>query len=541
MNKSVKLIISGILFLFSISLYSQRNYHDYSSSEKRVIFLDNFVDNRNNWNIINNSGESLTIKNHRFTYQSKNEKAKANYLNVDMNQNKNWEIELKIKYVKGQDNNSNGLVFGAYGRNSKRFIFAFSGNGYYNIFNFESNSFVVDWKLSNIVNRFDYNLLTVRKVSSKYYFFLNKKYVASCPYETYGKKIGIHCNSYSTIKAEFLKVSYLEKESFNYPPKIVITQPKTERGCKIVKSKSVKISGKATDKNGIYEVTINGIEANLQNNGYFFADIPLAVGDNFIKVKATDTKMKSSEKVFKINRKSDNISNNNYVTNEKRVALIIGNSNYSGQANLGNNPINDANDITLTLKSLGFNVIKKINANLNEMNNAIRQFGRQNKDADVAFFYFAGHGMQIDRINYIIPLGVNIKEENDVGFECINIATVQKIMETSNNKRLNLIVLDACRNNPFRTWKRGGDAGLSDMTPPSGTLIAFSTSPGSTSSNGNQRNGLYTGELIKQLKIPQRIEDVFINTRVEVEQKSGGKQSPWELARLRGKYYLVKD
>ena len=112
-------------------------------------------------------------------------------------------------------------------------------------------------------------------------------------------------------------------------------------------------------------------------------------------------------------------------------------------------------------------------------------------------------------------------------------------MESSNQDRLNLIILDACRNNPFRTWERGGENGLADMTAPSGTLIAFATSPGSTASNGNGRNGLYTGELIKQLKISQRIEDIFINTRNEVERKSGGSQSPWELGRLRGKYYLV--
>ena len=148
--------------------------------------------------------------------------------------------------------------------------------------------------------------------------------------------------------------------------------------------------------------------------------------------------------------------------------------------------------------------------------------------------------MQLEEINYLLPVSAKINDKNDVSFESVSVATVQKIMETSNDNRLNLIILDACRNNPFRTWERGGETGLTGMTPPSETLIAFSTSPGATSSNGNTRNSLYTGELIKQLKLSQRIEDVFINTRVEVERKSGGQQSPWELARLRGKYFLVK-
>ncbi|MDW7691890.1 caspase family protein [Flammeovirgaceae bacterium SG7u.111] len=139
-----------------------------------------------------------------------------------------------------------------------------------------------------------------------------------------------------------------------------------------------------------------------------------------------------------------------------------------------------------------------------------------------------------------MPTGVNIQNKNDVDFECVSVSKIQRIMETSNAKRLNMIVLDACRNNPFRSWSRSGETGLADVAPPSGTLIAFATSPGSTASNGTGRNGLYTGEFINQLKKPQRIVDVFINTRVEVERKSGGRQSPWEFARLRGMYYLVK-
>lgn len=337
---------------------------------------------------------------------------------------------------------------------------------------------------------------------------------------------------------------YDKDDNENLPPEITITQPDISRGFQIIELKKQRIEGYAIDSDGIYEVKINGFDAILKSGGYFYIDLPLAIGDNNVKVTATDTKMMSITKTFNIYRKSSNENNvvdePKIIEKEKRVALIFGNSNYQGAAHLGVNPVNDANDIAKTLQKLGFRIIVKTDANLNTMNDALRDFGQESRDADVALFYFAGHGMQIDRLNYLLPVGVNIKDKNDVSFEAVSVSTVQQIMETNNAKRLNIIILDACRNNPFRSWSRGGENGLADVNPPSGTLIAFATSPGSIASNGMGRNGLYTGELIKQLLIPQRIEDVFINTRVEVEKKSGGNQSPWELARLRGVYYLKK-
>ena len=101
-----------------------------------------------------------------------------------------------------------------------------------------------------------------------------------------------------------------------------------------------------------------------------------------------------------------------------------------------------------------------------------------------------------------------------------------------------IFILDACRNNPFPTGKRSSGSGLAQIQPPSGTLIAYATDPGSVASDGDQANGLYTGELVKQLKISQRIEDIFMNTRNAVEKISGGKQRPWEEARLKGVFYL---
>lgn len=101
-----------------------------------------------------------------------------------------------------------------------------------------------------------------------------------------------------------------------------------------------------------------------------------------------------------------------------------------------------------------------------------------------------------------------------------------------------MVILDACRNNPFPTGKRSSGSGLARVQTPSGTLIAYSTDPGSVASDGDRENGLYTGELVKQLKVSQRIEDVFMNTRNAVERISNGAQRPWEEARLKGVFYL---
>ena len=223
-----------------------------------------------------------------------------------------------------------------------------------------------------------------------------------------------------------------------------------------------------------------------------------------------------------------------------KIALVVGNGSYLHSAPL-RNPKNDAIAMSLTLEELGFQVIEVIDATRNVMMDALKEFSAGIKNTDIAFFYYAGHGMQVKGINYLIPIDAQfINGESDVEFESISVEMLTKIMNSYINSkdRLNLLVLDACRNNPYRTWSRGGDAGLASMSAPSGTLVAYSTAPGSVSADGTGNNGLYTGELIKQLRISQRIEDVFINTRNAVENKSNGTQSPWELARLKGQYFL---
>jgi len=223
---------------------------------------------------------------------------------------------------------------------------------------------------------------------------------------------------------------------------------------------------------------------------------------------------------------------------QKRIALVIGNGNYLYGSSL-KNPVNDAELIANTLSQLGFTVIKHTNIKHKQVHNAVIDFAKKLDKYDVALFYYAGHGAQIDGINYLIPVDARPYTESDLRFEAIQISEIVKEFEYHTNN-INIVILDACRSNPFRSWSRGSETGFKAINPPSGTIIAFATSEGENAADGSNKNGLYTSELAKQLLIPQRIEDVFINTRIAVENASNGNQSPQEWSKLRGKFYFKK-
>jgi formylglycine-generating enzyme required for sulfatase activity len=216
----------------------------------------------------------------------------------------------------------------------------------------------------------------------------------------------------------------------------------------------------------------------------------------------------------------------------QRTALVIGNSNYA-QGPL-RNPVNDARAIGFTLKDLGFDVTLHSNLNLRQMDEAVRAFGQKIKDGGIGLFYFAGHGVQVDGVNYLAPVGANVNKEQDIKFEMLDVGKVTAEMEAAKNG-LNILILDACRNNPFSRSFRSQNPGLAPINAPSGTYIAFATAPGTTASDGEGANGLYTQELLVNLKQRGlRLEDIFIRTRVAVKKKSEDAQVPWENGALEG-------
>jgi uncharacterized caspase-like protein len=221
---------------------------------------------------------------------------------------------------------------------------------------------------------------------------------------------------------------------------------------------------------------------------------------------------------------------------ERRTALVIGNSTYSSGPL--KNPVNDAADIAAMLKKLGFTVTLKRNARLQEMDEAMEAFGNRLKRGGVGLFYYAGHGVQVNGTNYLLPIGAKINKEADVKYQAVDANKILDEMATANNG-LNIVMLDACRDNPFARSFRNALRGLAIVSSaPSGTFISYSTSPGNVARDGDGRNSPYTAALLKYMQEPGlTISDVFINVRTKLKKETG--QVPWELSSLEGQFYFM--
>jgi TPR repeat protein len=222
---------------------------------------------------------------------------------------------------------------------------------------------------------------------------------------------------------------------------------------------------------------------------------------------------------------------------ESRTALVIGNSGY-GVRPLPN-PKNDATLISETLKSVGFDVATVIDGSQAQMKAAVLEFGRKlNTPDSVAVFYYAGHGVQVDGENYLIPVGEDIRDQEEVALNGVNLNDVLKTMERANS-RLNLAILDACRDNPFSSRSRSGASGLAEVDAPSGTMIAYATAPGRVALDGTGTNSPYTAALAAAIPAEgAALEEVFRNTRRKVLEVTKNRQTPWEHSSLTGEFYF---
>lgn len=222
---------------------------------------------------------------------------------------------------------------------------------------------------------------------------------------------------------------------------------------------------------------------------------------------------------------------------EKRIALVIGNSAYPGSPL--KNPSNDARAMAVKLKKLGFDVVARENLSTRQISTTLREFRSRLQPGGVALFFYAGHGMQVKGINYLPSVDANISSEEDVPLNSVNVNQVLEIMDDAKT-RLNLVFLDACRNNPFtRRFRSAGD-GLARINAPSGTLISFATRPGSVASDGEGDHGLYTQNLLAQIETPnQPIEQNLKRVVAAVKKASNGAQEPWMEGSLDGDFYFV--
>ncbi len=221
-------------------------------------------------------------------------------------------------------------------------------------------------------------------------------------------------------------------------------------------------------------------------------------------------------------------------THEPRHALVVGNANYASAPLL--NSTNDATAVAKVLEKAGFKVDLRLDASQKQLQEAVTAFGDRLKGGGAGLFYFAGHGVQIKGRNFLMPVGSDIKREDEVPYKSVDVQQVLDKMETAKN-RINVVILDACRDNPFARSSRSGGGGLSSVDAPIGSLVAFATAPGSVASDGKGSNGLYTQHLLANIERPgMSIEEVFKRVRLGVRLDSNGGQVPWESTSLEGDF-----
>lgn len=255
--------------------------------------------------------------------------------------------------------------------------------------------------------------------------------------------------------------------------------------------------------------------------------------------KNTSTALTNTIKLYEYEKhqiKNILVQNQATITREKRTALIIGNAEYKAVGRL-KNPINDAEDVAKNLRELGFDVTLLKDAPLRQIEQAIENFNRQLRQGGVGLFYFSGHGVQVDGENYLVPVEAKLERGQDVRYEAYPVGKLLGAIEDAGNKA-NIIILDACRNNPFtRSW-RSSTRGLA---PPAqtaqGVFIAYSTAPGKVALDGHGRNSPYTSAILRYIQTPGLdVEQMFKSVRRDVLQKTQGKQTPWESSSLIGKF-----
>ena len=226
----------------------------------------------------------------------------------------------------------------------------------------------------------------------------------------------------------------------------------------------------------------------------------------------------------------------------KRVALVVGNAAYAHAQPLLNAK-NDAADIAAALRDIGFEVIERQDLDARGMREGAREFARKIKGADLALFYYAGHAIQLEGGNYLVPTDARIEDQADVPLSTVDLAHIVGAMESE--KRANVIFIDACRDNPFLravfpATRSTGSHGLAPVSTGVGTLIAFATSPGRVAQDGKGRNSPFTAAILKHIRTPGlEVRSMLSRVRADVMAATGNKQIPWDNSSLVGDVHLA--
>ena len=232
---------------------------------------------------------------------------------------------------------------------------------------------------------------------------------------------------------------------------------------------------------------------------------------------------------------------------ETRVALVVGNSAYRSTTPLAN-PLNDARDMAAALKSVGFDVVEALDADRRKLDGAMRAFTDKLASADVALFFYAGHGLQLGLQNYLVPIDAKLERERDLEFETVKLEFVLRQMEIEREGKTTIVILDACRDNPLArnlarsmgTRSTAIGRGLAAASTGLGTFIAYSTQPGNVALDGQGRNSPFTAALVKHMATKGRnLPATMIEVRKEVVAATDGKQVPWDHSALTGDFFFA--
>jgi uncharacterized caspase-like protein len=232
---------------------------------------------------------------------------------------------------------------------------------------------------------------------------------------------------------------------------------------------------------------------------------------------------------------------------ETRVALVVGNSAYQSTTPLAN-PLNDARDMSAALKSVGFDVVEALDADKRKLDGALRAFTDKLANADVALFFYAGHGLQVGLQNYLVPVDARLDRERDLEFETVKLEFVLRQMEIDREGKTTIVILDACRDNPMSrnlartmgTRSTSIGRGLAAASTGLGTFIAYSTQPGNVALDGQGRNSPFTAAVVKHMGVKgHNLPATMIEVRKDVVAATDGKQVPWDHSALTGDFFFV--
>lgn len=237
----------------------------------------------------------------------------------------------------------------------------------------------------------------------------------------------------------------------------------------------------------------------------------------------------------------------NFGATGRRVALVIGNANYSGSISPLANPANDADAVAASMRRVGFEVDLQIDASRDQMNKAILNFSNRLQEGDVGLFYYAGHAVQVDGRNFMIPTEANLEvsdtrqEELADYVELETVETKNILHRMANAKtRMSIVILDACRDNPFSSTRSITRGLAAPADTARGTFIAYATAPGKVAEDGNTKNSPYTSALVETIQTPgMQLENVFKKVREKVVAVTDGRQTPWENSSITGDFYFT--